>query len=73
MTRLPTLNWLGQPSLNDWLVVQQMVVKNGDQIRRPDLIVFLNGLPIAVIELKDLANENADLWVAFDQVKPVWC
>jgi type I restriction enzyme R subunit len=58
-----------QPSLNDWLVVHQMTVKNGDHTRRPDLIVFLNGLPLAVIELKDLANEDADLWTAFDQLQ----
>lgn len=58
-----------QPSLNDWLVVQQMTVKSGDHTRRPDLVVFLNGLPLAVIELKDLATENADLWTAFDQLQ----
>ena len=58
-----------QPSLNDWLVVQQMTVKVGDHTRRPDLIIYINGLPVAVIELKDLTNEDADLWTAFDQLQ----
>jgi type I restriction enzyme R subunit len=58
-----------QPWLNDWLVVQQMTVKIGEQTRRPDLIVYLNGLPISVIELKDPTNESADLWSAFNQLQ----
>lgn len=54
---------------NDLLAVRQMTITNGDIRRRPDLIVFLNGLPIAVIELKDPANEDATLWTAFDQLQ----
>jgi type I restriction enzyme, R subunit len=56
-------------SANDFLVVRQLTIKNGEHTRRPDLVVFLNGLPVAVIELKDLSNENATLWTAFDQLQ----
>jgi type I restriction enzyme R subunit len=41
-----------QPKRNDWLAVQQFVVINGQVNRRPDVVVFVNGLPLAVIELK---------------------
>jgi type I restriction enzyme R subunit len=56
-------------SANDLLVVRQLTIKNGEAMRRPDLVVFLNGLPVAVIELKDPANEEATLWTAYDQVQ----
>lgn len=56
-------------SANDFLVVRQLTVKNGEQTRRPDLVIFLNGLPVAVIELKDPTNEEATLWTAFDQLQ----
>jgi len=56
-------------STNDFLVVRQLTIKNGEKTRRPDLVVFLNGLPVAVIELKDPANEDATLWTAFDQIQ----
>lgn len=57
------------PANNDFLVVRQMSVAtaNGKLIRL-DLIVYLNGLPLAVIELKDPADEGADLWTAIDQL-----
>lgn len=56
-------------SANDFLVVQQLTIKNGELHRRPDLTVFLNGLPVAVIELKDPTNEDATLWTAYDQLR----
>lgn len=56
-------------SANDFLVVRQLTIKNGEFTRRPDLVVFLNGLPVAVIELKDPSNEEATLWAAFDQLQ----
>lgn len=56
-------------SANDFLVVRQLTVKNGEHTRRPDLVIFLNGLPVAVIELKDPTNEEATLWTAFDQLQ----
>ncbi|MFH1304125.1 MAG: type I restriction endonuclease subunit R [Planctomycetota bacterium] len=60
---------LAEPKRNDLLVVNQFTVKSGNATRRPDLVVFLNGLPIAVIELKDPTDEQADLWKAFRQLQ----
>jgi type I restriction enzyme R subunit len=54
---------------NDFLVVSQLIVKEGNHHRKPDLVVFLNGLPVAVIELKDIADEQADVWKAFQQLQ----
>ena len=58
------------PANNDFLVVRQLTVvaPDGRHIR-PDLIVYLNGLPIAVIELKDPADEAAKLGIAIDQLR----
>ena len=47
------------PEANDWLVVNQFTVVEGQHNRRPDIVVFVNGLPLAVIELKNPADENA--------------
>jgi type I restriction enzyme R subunit len=58
----------GSPA-NDFLVVYQLTIKNGDTARRPDLVIFLNGLPIAVFELKDPSSEEATLWTARDQLQ----
>jgi type I restriction enzyme R subunit len=57
------------PENNDWLVVNQLTVTEGGHSRRPDIVVFLNGLPIAVIELKNAASENATIWDAFQQLQ----
>jgi len=64
--------WLvdvAKPTRNDLLAVNQFIVKLGNSTRRADLVVFLNGLPIAVIELKDPADEQADLWKAYRQLQ----
>ena len=55
------------PDANDWLVVNQFTVIEGQHNRRPDVVIFINGLPLGVIELKNAADENADIWQAFDQ------
>lgn len=55
--------------MNDWLVVNQFTVIEGQHNRRPDLVVFLNGLPIAVIELKNAVDENASIRNAFKQLQ----
>jgi type I restriction enzyme, R subunit len=57
------------PDENDWLVANQLTVTEAGHNRRPDLVVFLNGLPIAVIELKNAASENATIWSAFQQLQ----
>jgi type I restriction enzyme R subunit len=56
------------PANNDWLAVQQFTV-HGQHIRRPDVVVFVNGLPLVVIELKNPADENADIEAAYNQIQ----
>jgi type I restriction enzyme R subunit len=57
------------PDNNDWLVVNQFTVKEEQQKRRPDAVVFINGLPLGVIEFKNAADEGADIWQAFHQLQ----
>ena len=57
------------PANNDWLAVNQFTVSEGQHTRRPDVVVFVNGLPLAVIELKNPADENATVWSAFQQLQ----
>lgn len=57
------------PENNDWLVVNQFTIHGQKQNRRPDVLVFLNGLPLSVIELKNAADENADIWAAYNQLQ----
>ena len=54
---------------NDWLAVSQFVVINGQNNRRPDVVVFVNGLPLAVIELKAPGSAGAHLPGAFNQLQ----
>ena len=58
-----------KPEDNDWLVTNQFTVIEGKYNRRPDLVVFLNGLPVAVVELKNAASENATIEDAFAQLQ----
>ena len=59
-----------KPEANDSLLVRQLTVAGlTGKLIRPDLTVFLNGLPIAVIELKDPTDTQADLGVAIDQLR----
>lgn len=57
------------PSNNEWFAVSQFVVINGQNCRRPDVVLFLNGLPIVVIELKAPGSENATVGSAFNQLQ----
>jgi type I restriction enzyme R subunit len=57
------------PAQNDWLAVGQFVVINGQNKRRPDVVVFVNGLPLAVIELKAPGSAGAHLAGAFNQLQ----
>jgi type I restriction enzyme, R subunit len=54
---------------NDWLAVNQYCVIENKHNRRPDLVLFVNGLPLVVIELKNAADENATTRKAFDQLQ----
>jgi len=56
------------PENNDWLIVNQFTVIGKHQ-RRPDLVVFINGLPISVIELKNPADLRADIWSGYNQLQ----
>jgi type I restriction enzyme, R subunit len=57
------------PTNNDWLAVNQFTVIEAGRNRRPDLVVFLNGLPVGLFELKDAVNEKATVWDAFRQLQ----
>lgn len=57
----------GDPDANDWLAVNQFTVIETKANRRPDVVIFVNGLPLAVIELKNPGDENATLDGAFNQ------
>jgi type I restriction enzyme R subunit len=54
---------------NDWLAVNQFTVSENRHTRRPDVVLFLNGLPLVLIELKNAANEDATVWSAFQQLQ----
>ena len=57
------------PENNDWVAINQFTVVEGQNTRRPDVLIFLNGLPIVLMELKNPADENATIWNAFDQIQ----
>ena len=57
------------PANNDFLVVNQFTITGTKRPRRPDLLAFINGLPLFNIELKNPADENTDIWEAFDQIQ----
>jgi type I restriction enzyme R subunit len=54
---------------NQFLVVNQLTIQGTQKNRRPDVVVFVNGLPIAVIELKNPSNAQTDVWDAFNQLQ----
>jgi type I restriction enzyme R subunit len=64
-----------RPDNNDWLAVNQFTVSEGRgetsfaPTRRPDVVLFVNGLPLAIVELKNAADEDATIWTAFQQVQ----
>jgi type I restriction enzyme R subunit len=60
---------LGDPDANDWVVVNQFALVHGRNSRRPDLVLFVNGLPLAVVELKNAATETATIADAFHQLQ----
>ncbi len=54
---------------NDWLAANQFTVVENKHERRPDIVLFVNGLPLVVIELKNPADEDATLWTAWQQLQ----
>lgn len=57
------------PENNDFVAVNQLTVIQGEVQRRPDIVLFVNGLPLAVIELKNAADSTADIVSAFNQIQ----
>ncbi len=63
------------PENNDWLAVNQFTVSESRgtlqraSTRRPDVVLFVNGLPLAVVELKNAADEEATIWTALQQLQ----
>ena len=57
------------PDRNDWLAVNQFTVTENKHERRPDVVLFINGLPLALIELKNPADEDATVWSAWQQLQ----
>ena len=66
--QLRLVDW-DDPGANDLLAVNQFTVKEGPVERRPDVVVFVNGLPLAVSELKNAADAKATVWKAWQQLQ----
>jgi type I restriction enzyme R subunit len=58
-----------RPGENDWLAVNQFTVTENKHHRRPDIVLFVNGLPLALMELKNAADENATTGAAWQQIQ----
>ena len=54
---------------NDWLAVNQFTVTENKHNRQPDVVLFVNGLPLCIIELKNPADEDATIWTAWQQLQ----
>lgn len=58
-----------QPEKNDWCAVNQFTIEEDRRNRRPDILIFVNGLPLALIELKNIGDENATVHGAYNQIQ----
>ena len=56
-------------AVNDFMVTDQFTMKQGDHNRRPDVTIFINGLPVVTFELKNQANENVGIEEAYNQLQ----
>ena len=66
--RVRLVDW-SDTARNDWLALNQFSIQGPKLTRRPDVVLFVNGLPVVVVELKNPGDENADLWAAFNQLQ----
>jgi type I restriction enzyme R subunit len=69
---LTSLVWLiawHEPAANDWLAVNQLTIIEAGRNRRPDIVVFVNGMPLGLLELKNPGDENATLRGAWNQIQ----
>jgi len=62
------IDW-AKPVGNEWLAVNQYRIQGPHHPRRPDVMLFVNGLPLVLLELKNPADQNADIWKAYDQIQ----
>ena len=62
------IDWV-TPANNEWLAINQFSIKGPHHTRRPDIILFVNGMPLVLLELKNPADEAADIWKAYDQIQ----
>ncbi|AIR88225.1 type I restriction endonuclease subunit R [Pseudomonas cremoricolorata] len=62
------IDWV-EVKANDWLAINQFSIQGPKHTRRPDIILFVNGLPLVLLELKNPADVKADLGKAFDQIQ----
>jgi type I restriction enzyme R subunit len=56
-------------SRNEWLAANQFSIRGPHHTRRPDIVLFVNGLPLVLLEIKNPADQNADIWKAYDQLQ----
>lgn len=59
----------GDLTANRFRAINQFTLEGSKQLRRPDVICFINGLPLAVLELKSPSAENVDIWDAYNQIQ----
>lgn len=57
------------PENNEFAVINQLTIIENKNNRRPDLIVYVNGLPLSVVELKNISDPNTDIWDAYNQIQ----
>lgn len=57
------------PEKNSWQAINQVTLKGSKQLRRPDVVLYLNGIPLIVFELKNPVDPNADIWKAWNQIQ----
>jgi len=62
------IDWADPPA-NEWVAVNQFAIKGPHHTRRPDVMLFVNGMPLVLLELKNPADQNADIWKAYDQIQ----
>lgn len=62
------VDWVN-PQNNEFWAVNQFTIKGPHHTRRPDIVLFINGLPLVLMELKNPVDEDADIWKAYDQIQ----
>jgi type I restriction enzyme R subunit len=62
------MDW-SDASRNEYWAVNQFTVKGPHHTRRPDIVLFVNGLPLVLLELKNPADQEASIWKAYDQIQ----